>query len=364
VTALAFTADSTGLLSASGETVRRWNVADGATAGELTTPSPVVAVLSSQDGAQVVTGHGDSVIRVWAKDQIASAAEGATEPSAPQAELRGHEKPVTSLTWATAEGPRLVSASEDGTLRQWDLSAGSEAKKLDNGAAITAVAASPDGKQFAALGADGIVRVWDAAGNKVAELKGDPRPAQRLARMKENLTVAQSRKLLAEAAVKDTEKDITGREESLKKANEQLAAAQKSVDEAKGKLTEAEQKQKEATDAAAAKPDDEALKKAQTDAEAATKAAQDALKKAEDAVVSAKRGVELSEKSLATAKAELEARKKRLEAEIAGEKQAAEAVTDAFPSPCEQEIPRDVETDDRLVACHRFDPDAPGETEW
>jgi len=46
------------------------------------------------------------------------------------------------------------------------------------------------------------------------------------------------------------------------------------------------------------------------------------------------------------------------------DERAAEAVTDAFPSPCEQEIPRDVETDDRLVACHRFDPDAPGETEW
>jgi peptide/nickel transport system ATP-binding protein len=46
------------------------------------------------------------------------------------------------------------------------------------------------------------------------------------------------------------------------------------------------------------------------------------------------------------------------------DERAAEVVTEAFPSPCEQQVPRHVETGDRMVACHRFDPDAPGETEW
>ena len=51
---------------------------------------------------------------------------------------------------------------------------------------------------------------------------------------------------------------------------------------------------------------------------------------------------------------------------LAGEddERAAEVVTDAFPSPCEREVPRNVEADDRLVVCHRFDPDAPGQAEW
>ncbi|WP_134670395.1 ABC transporter ATP-binding protein [Halorussus marinus] len=49
----------------------------------------------------------------------------------------------------------------------------------------------------------------------------------------------------------------------------------------------------------------------------------------------------------------------------AGDHERAEqAVTDAFRSPCDQQVPRDVETGDRLVACHRYDPDAPGGTEW
>ncbi len=330
VSGLAFTADSSGLLSAAAETVRRWNVSDGALAGELKTPSPVLAVAVSPDGAQVFTGHADGVIRVWASEQIApKAADAPAEPAAPQAELRGHEKPVTSLTWATAEGPRLVSGSEDGTHRQWDTAAGTEARKLEQGAAITAVVSSPDGKQLATLGSDGVVRVWETTGKKLADLQGDPRQGQQIARLKEDLTVAQSRKANAEAAVKETEKDITGREESLKKSKEQLAAAQKAVEEAKPKVPEAEKKQKEATDAAAAKPEDEALKKAQAEAEKAAKAAQDALKKAEDAVVSAMRGVALSEKSIATAKAELTARQQRRDAEVAGEKQAAEAVAAA-----------------------------------
>ncbi len=330
VSGLAFTADSAALLTAAADTVRRWNVADGALMGELKAPSPVLAVLASPDGAQVFTGHADGVVRVWSNEQIVpKAADAPAEPATPQAELRGHEKPVTSLTWATAEGPRLVSGSEDGTHRQWDVAAGTEARKLEHGSAIVSVVSSPDGKQLATLGSDGVVRVWDATGNKLADLQGDPRQQQQIATLKENLTVAQSRKANAEAAVKETEKDITGREESLKKSNEQLVAAQKAVEEAKPKVPEAEKKQKVATDAAAAKPEDEALKKAQTDAEAATKAAQDALKKAEDAVVSAMRGVELSEKSIATAKTELTARQQHRDAEIAGEKQAAEAATAA-----------------------------------
>jgi hypothetical protein len=46
------------------------------------------------------------------------------------------------------------------------------------------------------------------------------------------------------------------------------------------------------------------------------------------------------------------------------DERAAEDVTEAFPSPCERQVPRHVETGERMVACHRFDPDAPGETEW
>jgi WD40 repeat protein len=328
VSALTFTADSAAVVSAAGKTVRRWNTADGALAGELTTPAAVAALVPSPDAAQIITAHADGVIRVWAVAQIVTQAADAAPP-APQAELRGHAQPVTSLAWATAESPRLVSASEDGSVRLWDVAAGMESAKLDNGAAVADVVSSPDGKHLATLGRDGVVRLWEVAGKKLADLSNDPRPHNQAARCKDDLSVAQSRKANADTAVAETEQDLKGREESLTKANEQLAAANKAVEEAKAKATAAEQQQKAATDAAAAKPDDEALKKAQTDAEAQTKAAQEAVTKAEDAVESAQRGVELSQKSIATAKADLQTRQQQRDAETAQEQKAREALTAA-----------------------------------
>ena len=327
VSGLAFLSDGASLLTASAESVRRWNVADGASVGELKTPSPVQAVLASADGAQVITGHADGIVRVWSIDQLT--AEPPAVAAAPVVELRGHEKQVTALTWAVDGGPRLVSASEDGSHRQWDVAAGTETRKLDHGAPITNVVATNDGTKLATVGTDHIVRLWETTGNKLADVQGNPQLTDAIARRKEDLAVATNRKQLAEAAVTATENDIKGREESLTKAKEALTAAEKTLEEAKAKVPEAEKAQAAAKEALDAKPEDEALKKAFTDAEAATKAANEAVTKAEEGVASAKRGVDLSEKSIATAKAELETRTKTRDEEIAGETAATEAVAAA-----------------------------------
>ncbi|MCA9111413.1 MAG: hypothetical protein KDA52_15780 [Planctomycetaceae bacterium] len=326
-TGLAFLPDGSSLLSASADNVRRWNVADGTLQGELKTSSPVLAVLSSTDCSQLITGHADALIRVWSIDQLTSAAP--AEPAVPQVELKGHEKAVTALAWAVDGAPRLVSGSEDGSLRQWDIAAGTETRKLDHDAPITRLAATTDGTKLATLGGDHVARLWETTGNKLADLQGDPRLTDAVSLRKDDLTVATARKSLAEAAVKATEDDLKGREESLTKAREALTAAEKALEEAKAKVPEAEKAQATAKEALDAKPDDEGLKKAFTDAEAATKAAMDAVTKAEESVASAKRGIELSEKSIATAKAELDTRKQRQEAEVAAEKTAQEAVAAA-----------------------------------
>jgi len=44
--------------------------------------------------------------------------------------------------------------------------------------------------------------------------------------------------------------------------------------------------------------------------------------------------------------------------------EARERLSDAFPTPCEQEVPRDTAiAGNQVVACHRYDEDAPGEPE-
>jgi WD40 repeat protein/DNA-binding SARP family transcriptional activator/class 3 adenylate cyclase len=61
----------------------------------------------------------------------------------------------------SADGSRLATASQDGTVRIWDPSSGEQLLVLrGHGALVSSVAFSPDGSQLASAGADGTVRVW------------------------------------------------------------------------------------------------------------------------------------------------------------------------------------------------------------
>ena len=74
---------------------------------------------------------------------------------------RGHTLKVTSV--AFLDGQRLVSGSDDKTVRIWEAPTGREILTLRAiRAGVTSVAVSSDGRQIASVGWDGIVRIWDA----------------------------------------------------------------------------------------------------------------------------------------------------------------------------------------------------------
>jgi WD40 repeat protein len=165
---------------------------------------------------------------------------------------------------------------------------------------VTSVAVSPVAQFVAGGDAAGIARVWNRAANQqAAEVKGNPDLDYASVQAADNQTVAKDQQGLADAALKEADKDVTSRDESLKKANEQKAAADKTLAEAEPKVQTAQQ----ALDAAAkeleGKPDDEALKKKKTDAEAALKTETEARDKAKDGVASAERAIKLSQEALA-----------------------------------------------------------------
>ena len=57
--------------------------------------------------------------------------------------LDGHKKEVWGL--ASSDGQTLVSSSDDGTLKLWDVASGLERKTLEgHGSLVAAVAYSPD----------------------------------------------------------------------------------------------------------------------------------------------------------------------------------------------------------------------------
>jgi WD40 repeat protein len=81
--------------------------------------------------------------------------------------LEGHTDAVRSIAYGP-DGRRLVSGSDDGTVKVWDMVEGRELRSFrGHGPAVRAVAFNRDGKRVAGGGADRTVRVWDADTGRV-----------------------------------------------------------------------------------------------------------------------------------------------------------------------------------------------------
>lgn len=313
VKAAAFTPDGKVVATSSDDgTVRTWNTENGTQLAQMTVASPVTSLLISKDGTQLIAGHADNVIRIWAFPTAD------TPAPTPVKELPGHSGPVTSLAMFTATN-EIASGSADGTVRVWKLDDGSQAFNQNLGSPVTGVSVSADGEFIAGSCEGNIARVWKRDGTQKSEVKGDPLVDRQVKFLEDELVVAKNKAALNDTAVKEGEKDITGREDSLKKANEAKPKADMAVVEAEKKVVEAEAKSKAAAEALAAKTDDAALKKAADDAVAALKKEQEALQQAKDGVASADRAITLSTQSLENSKKRLE----ELKASLAARQQEA-----------------------------------------
>ena len=81
------------------------------------------------------------------------------------AALIGHTSAVTSASFS-ADGKRVVTASEDQTARVWDLSGATPVATLLSGheARVTSASFSADGKRVVTASWDNTARVWDLSG--------------------------------------------------------------------------------------------------------------------------------------------------------------------------------------------------------
>lgn len=300
-------AEQTILVSASTDKfVRVWS-ADGKPAWHLETPAAINAVTINGDGSQVVTGHADNTIRTWAKPAPPAAdaekTEGEPELPKPLKELAGHSKPITSLALIASTGTQVVSGSEDGTARSWDINAGRAIRTYSLGAPVTGVSASSDGVRIAASSNNGTARLWTASnGAQIAELKGSLTANREVALLTENKTVADAHFTNADTKLKAAEKNLKDREDASKKAVE----AKKKADEA---IAAPEKKSKDADTALKTSKDEltkltaeiATLTKASADAKTADTVVQANLKKSKDAQTAANTAAANAAKALATA---------------------------------------------------------------
>jgi WD40 repeat protein len=122
----------------------------------------VYCVAMSADGRWAVSASQDDTLKVW---DLESGHELRT--------LAGHSAPVHGVA-RSADGRRAVSASMDNTLKVWDLETGCEMRTLvGHSRWVWGVALSADGRRAVSASADATLKVWDLeSGDELRTLKG------------------------------------------------------------------------------------------------------------------------------------------------------------------------------------------------
>jgi len=84
--------------------------------------------------------------------------------------LKGHAGPVRALVFI--DDALLATASDDDTVRLWDLNAKNERQTFQHGNGVRAVAVSSDRRWLASGGVDKVVYLWDLQSGENAKLTG------------------------------------------------------------------------------------------------------------------------------------------------------------------------------------------------
>ena len=149
-----------------------WDAGSGKVLLELHGRNTAQCVAFSRDGTRIVTGGGDDPVsnrtaRLW---EVPSARpEGfAAVGTQPLFELKGHTSPVACVAFSP-DGHRIVTGSDDRTVRVWDAKTGTSLLELRGFRdRLMSVAFTPDGTRLVTGDFSGTVTVWDSRVGKDA----------------------------------------------------------------------------------------------------------------------------------------------------------------------------------------------------
>lgn len=122
-----------------------------------------------QAGKPLITGVGRSELSLW--DPLTLKRVGRLP----------HDKPVSSAAWSF-DGKHFASATDDGTLRLWDVGKQEEQHVLSgHKGRVLRLEWSPKGDMLASAGADKTVRLWKSDGTSLGVLEGHTAAVRALA---------------------------------------------------------------------------------------------------------------------------------------------------------------------------------------
>ncbi|MEH2291630.1 MAG: hypothetical protein V7K31_00480, partial [Nostoc sp.] len=110
----------------------------------------VTAVALTPDGKQVISASDDRTLKLWN-----------LETGENERTFYGHSGMVTAVA-LTPNGKQLISASEDNTLNLWNLETGEDERTFyGHNSVVTAIALTPDGKQLISASEDNTLNLWN-----------------------------------------------------------------------------------------------------------------------------------------------------------------------------------------------------------
>jgi WD40 repeat protein len=119
----------------------------------------VLSVAWNHDSSKIVSGSEDTTIKIWNRKKSALATNDINWIVLMT--LEGHSGYVLSVYW-NHDGNKVVSGSQDKTIKIWDCSAGKVLRTLNVGA-ITSVCGSHDDCKIVSCSSDKTMRIWNAA---------------------------------------------------------------------------------------------------------------------------------------------------------------------------------------------------------